>query len=161
MDYILVVLLSVTLILVLLYVIPVKLKLLFYMDTDCFCFKVVWRKIFKMEAELKGIGMHISIYLLNLRIRSGQIIRGKSGLSMRKALSIDETYLKARYGLNTPYLTGLMLIPTSIIGMSNMDSFELIPDFFSNHEYIHVEGGTKLNIGKTIINILRLKEKSR
>jgi hypothetical protein len=161
MDVFLVILILIILALLVFLVIPIKLHLLLCLDTG-FYFTVAWHKIFKVKAELKEIDMYMSIYFLNWRIKTNRLLKKKSGLSMRKALSIDETYLKACYALNTPYQTGLMLVPMSIIGkLPSIRSFELIPDFFSSQEYIYVDGGTKLNIGKTINNILRLKEKKR
>lgn len=123
-----------------------------------------WLTIFKITAERMNFRTHIAVHAFKLRLYSGFIKKaGRSfNTDILRALSLSDTELKTRYGLNEPHITGILFGTLSAIGsMAGIERFEQHTEFITADEYLEIEGSSELNIGKTVTNYLRLKSKER
>lgn len=115
--------------------------------------------IFMAKVIMSEYSPQLNVYLFNLRIFSKNMqVKSQQNKSFIQYLELEETYANLYYGLSNPFNTA---ITTSIIQMIKTFTPDVCiiqyPDFISGEEYIVMQAGSKLNIGKTIIRFVRIK----
>ncbi|MCX7614381.1 MAG: hypothetical protein N2Z65_01335 [Clostridiales bacterium] len=145
---------------ILLFLRPVIISFILDTDHDEIHATGCWLYPFlKVSVHIKNAPV-LSVFLFHRKIYSKPVKRKKKKDFKRsfQSLHLTNTYLKVNYGLNNPFYTGTMY---SVIGMIqsflHIESISQIPDFLPNKEYVIVNAGAKLWIGKTILNDLRTK----
>lgn len=118
------------------------------------------------RVEMLNYSPHLTIYLLKIRVYSKNVKSKKNKktnlLDTAQALQLSETYAKAFYGLDNPFHTA---VTSGFVDM--FDSLfpnipiEQIPDFVPDHEYVVIQAGAKLHIGKTLFRILKQKSQNK
>jgi hypothetical protein len=103
----------------------------------------------------------LSINLFGKQIYSKAIKKsGKRKMKMKyyPALDLHGMYANVYYGFDNPFFTGISSGVIQIIQIYfNGIYIAQFPDFLAQKEYIRINAGGKLNMGKTIVNILRIK----
>lgn len=148
----------------LIYTNPVKLFLRLSSGEMEMKLNMSWLNFLRITAKTVDFRIHVTAHVFKARIYSGFIKKtGKSfNGDILKALSLDNTELKTYYGLNEPHMTGILFGALSfIVSMAGVQRFEQYPQFISEDEYLHIEGSSELNIGKTGTNYVRLKLRER
>jgi hypothetical protein len=111
----------------------------------------------------------LEIYLFNRkiythRLRLAKRRAGKTGLSkleMIRSIALSDVDVKASYGFFSPFATGIVCGTLGIITQYvNIDSFEQIPDFEADEDYIYIHATAYLDMGSTLINLIRAYGKS-
>ena len=99
--------------------------------------------------------------IVNKTVNPPQKTPKKSYLSKVGALELKKANCEVFYGFSSPFFTGISagLLPL-IQSASSFASIIVTPDFFSDHEYLVVNAQSKLNFGKTIVNLLSHKKRS-
>lgn len=110
----------------------------------------------------------VSIFFSGKRIASWNIRlkpkakKRRRGLFYVRALSMERARCKTAYGFSTPFLTGISSgFPLFIQSIVPNISIEMTPDFFSDHAYLIVRAEAKLNLGRTILNLIRKRPDKR
>lgn len=137
-------------------------QILCVLDTDRNIFYGVlsWLSpLLKVEFEMVDYSPCLTFYLFHKRIATKTLQKrtGKNKYNL-KAISLKNSYITLNYGLVNPFSTGIANgIIEAFYSFFHDIYFESIPDFFPDHEYIVVKAKSDLNIGETIINIIRLR----
>ena len=113
----------------------------------------------------EGVPSTFSQYLLDRRVKSKAIDPSKQRRrgnyrSKIGSLNLERAHCEAFYGFSSPFFTGISngVFPVIQTIIPNIP-IEMVPDFFSDHEYLVVKAKAKLNLGKTAVNLFRSKNK--
>lgn len=140
--------------------------LAFQLDTDRNDMHLLFYWLYPLitaKIQMVNYCPHLDVYLLTKRVYSKNIINKdnkennvRRQLNLIKAIDFKDAYAKIRFGLENPFATS---IASSAIGLLqyyvNQISIQISPDFVPEHEYIVIQAGAKLSIGKTAVNILK------
>ncbi len=75
-----------------------------------------------------------------------------------RSLALSNIFARIYYSFNDPFSTGITSGIFQIIQMYlNNISIAQYPNFIADHAYMTIHLGAKLNLGKTIANIIRKK----
>jgi len=140
---------------------PVKLSFLLDSDKNELHSSMQWLSLLQVEAEMAPSRPHISVYLFGKKLFSKLIMkRKKANHTVLSALSLQNTRIKAYYGLHAPHLTGIFNAVISMLAsFIDAESFEQYPEFIPAHEYLKIQGSANLNVGKTIAHMMQLNLK--
>lgn len=143
---------------------PVKISFLLDSDKIDMHVSMTWLPLLKIEAKTIHLRAHISVYIFSKKIIS-KFIKKRRGVdkSVLKALSLQNTCIRTFYGLNEPHLTGMLYGAIGFISsLIEIEALEQFPEFVPINEYLRIEANSKLNVGKTIVNLIQIKfEKSK
>ncbi len=161
--YIILILFAVLIILA--FVFPVNVDLLIDSGEMNMQMSLSWIHVIRIQAETIQNRMRVSVLLLKAKVFSRLSEKGKEktkreNRTVFKALSLEDTHVKASYGFNEPYLTGILCGAISCAeALIKKTTFEQIPEFFPAQEFIKIEVRSKLNAGKTALNFIKFKSK--
>ncbi len=127
---------------------------------------VLWKPVFMVKVRMVCSKPHITIYCFNLqvlsKIKQKRKNRKNQTIDIFRALDLKDTEVKLFYGISDPFITGILFTALAMINtMTKIETFEQFPSFCPNQDYLRLEGKTNINIGKTIINFVRLKSKKQ
>ncbi len=107
----------------------------------------------------------VTVFVFKLKLYQRAIKRrkGKGNLTdWLRAADISDVSVDTRYGLHTPFATGIF---QSILGIAaaflKADSMQIYPDFIPDEEYVHIDASARVNIGNTIMNFAENKKNRR
>lgn len=137
----------------------------FYLDTDKMDMHALarWHPI-RIEAKIINYRIFMRVFLFSKRIyarflKSQKEKRSKTDLF--RAMALSDTMIKISYGLNEPYLTGVFSGAAHFIkSLISTADIELEPEFIPENEFLRIKANTSLNIGRTLLNLLKLKFKN-
>lgn len=143
--------------------------LAFQVDTDRNDIHVLFYWLYPLitaSVQMLNYSPHLDIYLLKMRVYSKNIQKRTDNAPKQwdfiKTIDFKDAYAQIRYGLENPFETSMA---SSMIGILqqyvNQISIQLYPDFVPDHEYVVIQAGAKLNIGKTLVNVLKLRNSLR
>lgn len=141
------------------------MELHFTLDADDLSASLImnWLTILHVRAEFLEGRMQLRVFLHNWLIFSGQPQEDKEmHRELLSALSLSETSVKTSYGLNEPHLAGFLFCAMNLIcTLTGVFALEQSPDFVPLQEFFRVEGSTKLNVGRTAANLMKLRLEQR
>lgn len=138
-------------------------------DRNDFHFLFYWLyPLLKSRVEFSNYRPLLTVYLFNIRVFS-KVLRANKKKKQKQpvldyyhALDLRNLSMKASYGLGNPFTTGIF---AGTIGLFApfLRNAEIVtyPDFFSAGDYISVQASAKMNIGNTVLSMLRLKRKNK
>jgi hypothetical protein len=110
---------------------------------------------FMAKVEMQDYSPLLDVYLFKKHVFS-KVLRHKAGkkqhpFHLLRALDYSDAYAVVHYGLDNPFHT---FVASEIVEMMS-SAFEEIsilqyPNFTSDREYVAIQAGAKLNIGKTL-----------
>ncbi len=166
MYFLLFLLLLCAMLIYLVYKYPLEVRFVFDSDKMDMHATAFWLKpLIKITAKPADTRLKISLYIFNKKLisrlmtkASGKKRRGR--VDQLKALSVQDSRVEIFYGLNEPAVTGVLcgLISSfnSIVGIKELKQY---PNFLPYEEYILISANIKINMGKTIANLIMLKSK--
>lgn len=111
----------------------------------------------------------LTVYLLKMRIIKRKIKPQKkaraheqnlSMLDWMHALKLRHIQIDTQYGLTNPFTTGILCASFNILPMflpeNNVTLYQQ-PDFLPQNDYIIAESSARLNIGRSIWNLLKAR----
>lgn len=104
----------------------------------------------------------LSIFLFNKKVYAKTIKpkhkKRRPILDYYRSLNLNDTFVKIYYSLNDPFPTGISFaIIQSIQAFVGDISITQYPNFVSDHAYMIIQSGTKINLGKTVLQLLHIK----
>lgn len=165
MKLILVVLLIAAVLILLLFTLASKVKLVLDTYKSNANMKVFWlHSILKALITMENSTPVVTIYLFNKRLfkrklkpRNGKV----NGLEYFKIARPREIHVDARYGFRDPFTTGVACGALNIASQFiNIDSMEHSPDFTAMNDYIYLNADAKVNLGRAFVKFLRLRANS-
>lgn len=99
----------------------------------------------------------ISIFIFKKKVLSKKSQKRGSKLSgYLSDLSVSNTYLNSFYSLDDPFETGMASVVFQMLeSLTDHVQITHYPAFISDHAYLILEAGTNLNIGKSVVQIIR------
>lgn len=119
--------------------------------------------LLRIVVKPDGSKVKISVYILNIKCLSKALSelskkRKKPAIAYLKAISIQDERVEIFHGLNESHLTGLICGGISAFGsLFGLSGLQQYPDFVSTRDYIQISADIKINLGKTLMNIAKLK----
>ena len=144
---------------------PVRIS--FLLDTDRLemSAKGRWTAIAAFEARIIDYRLFVTVRLFGWKIFTGFLKKTGSKRpvsSVFQALALSDTSVEIAWGLNAPHLTGIFCAAAEFAGRLLRDAdIALEPDFVPDREYLHLTAKTSLNLGKTVVNMLRVSRAKR
>lgn len=125
-----------------------------------------WFNMFKAKVQMSDSIPFLTVYLFGIKIYAKALKNQKSKKKLTldnfRALAINGSYANIYYSFNDPFSTGITNGILKIIQLfSNDFTIRQFPDFIPFKEYVFIKAGTNLNIGKTIVKTIKLKNKRR
>ena len=161
---------AIAFIILLLFAVDAKVKLLFDTDKDNIYLTVSWLYPFiKALGRMENSTPFLDISVFSMRIYSKKLTLSKS----KKAKIIKKTDLpkifklkgldvNTSYGFVHPSTTGITCgAVNSALQFINIDSFSNIPDFMSAHDYIYLDAKASVNLGASLINLTKYYKNRR
>lgn len=151
---------------VLSYVKEAVIRLRFDTNQNDMYLLITWLyPLLKANITMAGYSPFITVYVFNRSIYSKSLKTEKKRRDYSKylkALSLRDTYAKINYGLDDPFSTGIASGIIHII-QSYFENISIshTPDFVPEQGYIVLEAGTKLNLAKTLIKLIRNRHADR
>lgn len=113
------------------------------------------------KVEMQDYCPYLNVFLFKKQVYSKKYqLFNKSGGNQGyiHSLVLNDFYVNTSYGLKSPFSTGIAsgIIEILHSNFRNISIFQY-PDFLSANDYIMIDAGSLLNVGKTLLNIVRLK----
>lgn len=140
---------------------PVRLFFLLDSDKMELHFSAAWLSLLYVQAEIIHSKAYISVYLLRKKIASKFLSKRRNTHSaVFSALSLKDTRIRTFYGMAAPHVTGILCGVIGFLGsFVEAECFEQFAEFVPEHEYLQIQGSSRLNLGKTIVNAMQLRSK--
>jgi hypothetical protein len=138
---------------------PVRIT--FLLDTDRLDMHAIarWAPFAALEARIIDYRLFVTVRLFGKKIVARYMKKDgnkKPRASHFEALALSGTTVKISCGLSEPHLTGIFCAAADFAGALIRDvGIELEPEFFPDREFLHLEAATSLNIGRTIIRLIK------
>lgn len=139
------------------------MRISFFLDTDRLDMhaNARWTRNITLEARIIDYHMFLTCWLFRKKIFARFLKRGKkvkSRENLFKALALSDSEVKISYGLSEPSLTGIFCaVADFAVALIRNVGIELEPDFFPEREFLHVKAVTSLNLGDTVLNLIKSK----
>ena len=163
-------LVAIAFIILLLFAVDAKVRLLFDTDNDNMYLSVCWLYPFiKASGRMENSSPFLDISLFGMRIYSKKLTLGKSKKAkifkktdLLRILKLKGLDIDTRYGFVHPSTTGITCgAVNSALQFINIDSFNNIPDFMSAHDYIYLDAKASVNLGASLINLIKYYKNRR
>ena len=117
----------------------------------------------KITVRMENSTPQISAYVFKKRILSKAVQKkANKDISMLKAFKLQDVHITAYYGLNNPFSFGILCgVIEFIKALFPIEVLEQYPELMPLNEYVLIEARANLNIGKTLVNFVRLKTANR
>ena len=160
MYFLLFLLLALSVFIYLLLTIPVKVALICDSDHQM-QLSMFWLNSFlEITVKMKEFTPFFSISIFKRCVYSAMLKngKGKNRNAYFKALKLRNVHVKAYYGLNDPFLMGIIYgIAEWIHAFVNIEKFEQFPEFISAKEFVSIEADCNFVPGTAIIALIRTK----
>lgn len=116
--------------------------------------------VIRIEGTVSGGRIQVMVRLFSIRIYSGcpKAKRGRRKLSVRSLLdaaALAGTRVRFTYGSTEPHRTGFFCAAGEFIRtLLRTADVAVEPVFLPENEFLTVEASTRLNVGKTLLNLL-------
>ncbi len=154
-------LLLITIALLILLLFTVASRIEFHFDSAAARFKlaILWLYPFlKAEVSSEDSGYTLQLFLFNKRIlkRIMNVNKKISGnMYDIQRLHPTNIAIKAQYGFQDPYFTGMFCTVISMISQFfSVDSLSQQPDFLAFDTYINIDATARLNLGRSLLALV-------
>lgn len=156
--------LSVVLVLIiLLFLVALRIKFIFNTDNSQMYITLFWLNPFvNAFINIENTVPVVKIYIFKQLIFTKELKRGKNkhgGMELVKISNPKDIHVNVSYGFKDPFTTGIVCVVMNIASqIVNIDSINYTPDFIPSNDYICLDATAKVNVGTTLINLIRSKK---
>ena len=157
------ILLVVVVLIILLFTVALKVKIVFDTYKTSLNMTLLWLHSFlKALVTIENTKPMLTLYLLNKKLFKRSLKSGRGNLKsmdLVKVVDYRDVHVDASYGFRDPFTTGITCgaINAALQGI-NIDSVNQTPDFATENDYIYLDARAKVNLGSTLVRLLRFKE---
>jgi hypothetical protein len=134
----------------------------FRLDTERseLCLTLYWLNPFiRARVAMSNYAPLLTGYLFNIRIVSRKL-KAKAGQSKTLPLrtaALSDISIKTCFGFESPFFTGILSGALQALESYFQNAaVSAYPDFLADREYLIVQGSAKLNIGKTVLQSVKM-----
>ena len=158
------ILLIAVILIVLLFTVALRVKVVFDTCKTGLNMTLLWLHSFlKALVTIEDTKPMLTLYLLNKRLFKKRLKTGKGkgkfkDMNFVKLVDYSDMHVNAHYGFRDPFTTGIACgAINSASQFINIDSINQIPDFITENDYIYMDASAKVNIGSTLVKLFRFK----
>ena len=160
MNLIVLIFVILSILIILLFTITLRVKLLFDTVSEDMNATLLWLKPFiKVSLTVRNTKPMYILYLFNKRILEKTLRPGKNKinrLDLIKLTDIRDININTSYGFRDPFTTGIACGAIHIASQFiNIESIKQTPDFTAQNDYIYFDAIAKVNIGSTLVKMVR------
>ena len=157
----LIILIAITFI-ILLFLIALKIKVVLNTDETDLNMTVFWiRPFIKAMVSMENATPVLKLYLFNKRILKRALKNGKNkqkGMNLVQITNPKDIHVNVHYGFRDPFTTGIACGAINIASQFiDIDEMNQTPDFLTGNDYIYLDATAKVNLGSTLIKLLKSK----
>ncbi|MDP4094649.1 MAG: hypothetical protein Q8920_14990 [Bacillota bacterium] len=155
-------LLIVLILIILIFTATLRIKLKFDTVENDVNLTVLWIKpLFKSVITIVNFKPIMNLYIFNKKIMNIKI-KGKKGKSKKinilEAANPKDIHVNTRYGFRDPFVTGIAYGAINIVSQFvKVESLDQTPDFLPDDDYIHLDATAEVNLGSTLLRLLKAK----
>jgi hypothetical protein len=166
MRLLFIILLIVLVIILLLFTVALKVKVVIDTCKTNLNMTLLWLHSFlKALVTIEDTKPMVTLYLLNKKLFKRSLNTGKdqgkgkfSSMDFVKMVDYRDVHVNANYGFRDPFTTGITCGAINAASQFiNIDSINQIPDFATDDDYIYLDARAKVNVGSTLIKLLKFK----
>ena len=166
MRILFIILLIVLVIIILLFTVALKVKVVVDTCKTNLNMTFLWLHSFlKALVTIEDTKPMVTLYLLNRKLfkRKLKTSKGKhegklSSMDFVKLVDCKDVHVNAQYGFRDPFTTGITCGAINAASQFiNIDSINQVPDFATDNDYIYLDARAKVNMGSTLIKLLKFK----
>jgi predicted membrane protein len=147
---------------ILLFVFTLRIKLVIDSDKPEINMSLFWLNPFiNAFVNIENTVPMLKVYLFKqLIMKKALKIRKKKygGMELIKLSDPKDVHVNVQYGFRDPFTTG---VTCGVINMAsqfiNIDSINQTPEFMSDDDYVHLDATAKVNLGSTLIKLIKTK----
>ena len=152
--------LSLVTISILLFKIRMHIQLKYHSDESNINVTLVWLEPFiKALVTIEDLNIYLKLYIFDKLIINRKLKKQQTklqGLDLIKKTDPQDVHVNVQYGFRDPFMTG---ISCGLINFTSefidVESMNQIADFMARDDYIFLDATTNINIGSTLLKILR------
>jgi hypothetical protein len=159
-------LIIIILLLFIIYIITqtIKLRLLFNLNNDnIYCNIFFLYPLLKIIINIEDTTPFIIVYIFKIKVYKKPLKIKKNTntrINLYKAVNPNNIEMTTHYGFKDPFHTGIVCGAFSIIaGYINLAKIKQFPNFMASNDYIYVDAKANINIGNSIIYLVKNKFK--
>jgi hypothetical protein len=167
MELMFIILLIVGVVAILLFTIELRVKIVFDTCKTNLNMTLLWLHSFiKALVTIEDSRPMLTLYLLNKRLFKRSLFKerlksskGKlNGMDFIKVVDSRDVHVNAQYGFRDPFNTGIACGAISAASQFiDIDSINQLPDFTTENDYIYLDAKARVNIGSTLIKLIKSK----
>ena len=167
MELVFIILLIVGVVVILLFTIALRVKIVVDTCKTNLNMTLLWLHSFiKALVTIEDSRLMLTLYLLNKKIFKRRLFKEKlksgkgklRGMDFIKVVDSREVHVNAKYGFRDPFNTGIACGAISAASQFiNIDSINQLPDFTTENDYVYLDAKAKVNIGSTLIKLIKFK----
>ena len=167
MELVFFILLIVGIVAILLFTVSLRVKIVFDTCKTNLNMTLLWLHSFiKALVTIEDSSPMVTLFLLNKKIFKRRLFKerlksskGKlNGMELIKVVDSSDVHVNAQYGFRDPFNTGIACGAISAASQFiNIDVINQQPDFTTENDYIYLDAKANVNIGSTLINLIRFK----
>lgn len=151
---------SLVIITILLFKMALHIRLKYHSNESSINVSLVWLEpFFKAFIIIKDLDIYLKLYLFDKLIFNRKLKKQKTksrGLNLVKKADPQNVHVDVQYGFRDPFMTGiscgLMNFTSEFIDVESMNQ---VPDFMASDDYIQLDATANINIGSTLLKMLR------
>lgn len=151
---------SLVIITILLFQKALEVRLQYHSNESDIDVTLNWLKpFFKAFITIDSLDTYLKLYVFDKLIFNRKLKKRKTkarGLDLVKKTDPQNVHVNLQYGFKDPFMTGiscgLMNFTSEFIDIESMNQ---VPDFMASDDYVHVDATANINIGSTLLKMLR------
>jgi len=165
-GFILLILIILAVIITLLFVIDLRVKLVFDTEKTYMKMTLLWLyPLIKVLVSIEATKPVLKFYIFKKYLFQMHLKKGKSKYSVVEYVKIinpQNVTINTSYGYRNPSTTGIICGAINVVSQFiNIESIKHNPDFFTESDYIYLDATAIVNLGTATINLLKQKTNRR
>jgi hypothetical protein len=162
MGVLFLIILAAAILIILLFSAALKIRVILDTDNSDLNMTLLWlQPFFKAVITLEESKPVLVIYLFNRKLYKKVLKLQKkrpSNMNLVRITNPKDIHVKTQYGFTDPSMTGITCGAVNLASqLINIDEITHIPDFTAYNDYIYFDATAEVNIGSTLINLMKSK----
>ena len=148
------------LIAILLFKIALQVQLEYDSNETDFHLTLLWfDPLIKVFVTIEDSTILLHVYLLQKLVLKRTLNKDKQkkkGLKYLQLSNINDVHVDINYGFRDPFRTGVACGAMNLVSQfANIDEIDQTPNFLANDDYVYLYATGNINLGSTLLNMIR------
>lgn len=137
-----------------------QIKLQYHSEDNNINLTILWLEPFlKAFVNVENSKIHLKLYLVDKLIVNRRLKDRRKkvkGFDLVQASNPKNAHLDIQYGFRDPFMTGITCgVMNLIYQFIDIESMNQTPDFMASNDYINLDATANINVGSTLLRMLR------